>query len=142
MSYWLNKLLLPSVALAAVIALDITAHASIILPAAEFELELPAMGEARSDDSPSTDNGEAMPMSQEDTPAQNDLTESDAPGPASGGNGSGASGGGVSNSNSPNVLLDRTMITPEDNLLGWFLGEFSLSVPDPPGSDLLRPPQG
>ena len=130
---WTNTLFLGVVFLAVASLFD-SVEASILLPTQPaFEI----LEVSPESDDPASAGGPAVPA--DSPPDDSKLNESPAPSPAS--SSGAASGSSTSVISSATGLSGSAVISSDTDLVGWFLFEFSLSVPDPPGSDLLRPPQ-
>ena len=138
---WTNPLLNVVVVLFSVAALPTEAEGSILLPM-QPALDILEVVDESDESSSAPTSGTHVPTSgtpvaPNHTPiGHSDLYESPTPSPASS---SGASTGGVSSG--ATGLASTAVMTCDSDLVAWLLFDFSLSVPDPPGSDLLRPPQ-
>jgi len=137
-------LAVPTLALFAVLVLETTGHASLLVslsPSVELKLASPGRSDSASSSSHSTRDQEEFldsaggPFSIE----YRSLTCSLPPGDSTGGM---SSSSGTSGASGVFCRVCCTTLLQKDRMIRWFVSEYSLAIPDPPGRDLIRPPQG
>ena len=131
----------PVWSLLSVVLLPLTADASLLIPE-ETEFELTAIGEGDGSSTSSADQSNDHPLPPRDAEQLFRIELSLVNGilPTGGSTSGGSSSAGASAGGAACIAAGGTSI-PEDANVSWLAGERQLSIPDPPGSGLMRPPQ-
>jgi hypothetical protein len=88
-------------------------------------------------------NSDSLPSDNSDKPSERlSLLQGQVPGGGASSNGSSSSVGGNTTVGTVGNPLATTIALRDDAPLGRLAEDQGLSLPDPPGSDLLRPPRG
>lgn len=143
---------LPAILAVALVMLFVSvnaAQAGILLPQ-PIGFDAKDLDQSLSDNHASGSSSSSTPQeSQQWPPSDNDQQPSplgllNAPLPAghSSSNTSTSSSGGAAGSGMALCLLNGTISVTDDLALGRLAEDHGLSLPDPPGTDLLRPPRG
>ena len=124
-----------------------TAHAGIQLPqqvgfdAKDLEQSLDDEAGAGSSSSSQRNSDSWPPTNNDDQPNPLGLLNSPLPTSNSSSSSSSSSAGGATGSGVVLCLFNGTIALTDDACLGRLAEDHGLSLPDPPGTDLLRPPR-